>query len=86
MPITAEPMPTQRGRTAPRRHPGLNAIASPSTASAIALALTHSASCVCSFTDVTVPTPSATSPRAEHPRHDPRRRRGGIAAEQQRAA
>ena len=36
-------------------------MASPSTASATAEALTHSASWVRSFTDVTVPTPSTNS-------------------------
>ena len=51
----------QRGRPAARGTPGLNAITRPSTASATAHALTHSASCVRSFTDVTVPTPSTTS-------------------------
>ena len=53
--------PTSAAGRLRRGTPGLNAITRPSTASATAQALTHSASCVRSLTDVTVPTPSTIS-------------------------
>ena len=53
--------PTSAAGRLRRGTPGLNAITRPSTASATAQALTHSASCVRSLTDVTVPMPSTIS-------------------------